>query len=95
MISLNAGAVRVPHRAREAVARHEEVVVLSRGRPVYMIVNPEDHARGSRPASRGRPLGEAIAILAQAPLPDPAFGHDMETVLASIGRVAADPWALS
>ena len=95
MTSINADDVRIPRRARDALVRREEVVVLNRGRPVYVIVNPEDHVRASGPALRGRPLREAVAILAGAPLPDPAFGDDMEAVLASIGRVPSDPWAPS
>jgi hypothetical protein len=95
MTSINADDVRIPRRAREALVRREEVVVLNRGRPVYVIVNPEDHGRASGPALRGRPLREAVAILAGAPLPDPAFGDDMEAVLESIGRVPVDPWAPS
>lgn len=95
MTSVNADDVRIPRRAREALARHEEVVVLNRERPVYVLVNPEDHARASGPARRGRPLREALAILAGAPLPDPDFGRDMGAVLDTIGPMPGDPWAPS
>lgn len=64
-------------------------------RPVYVLVNPEDHARASGPARRGRPLREALAILAGAPLPDPDFGDDMGAILETIGPVSEDPWAPS
>ena len=77
------------------LARHEEVVVLNRERPVYVLVNPEDHARASGPARRGRPLREALVILAGAPLPDPDFGGDMRVVLDAIGPMPEDPWAPS
>lgn len=95
MTSINAGDVRIPRRVREAVARHEEVVVLNRDRPVYVLVHPEDHARASAPTSRGRPLRDALAILARGPLPDAGLGEDLEAVRASIGPMPADPWALS
>ena len=95
MASINADDFRIPRWARDALARHEEVVVLNRDRPVYVIVHPEDHARAFAPAPRGRPLREAVAILAGAPLPDPAFADDMEAVLASVGPMPADPWAPS
>jgi hypothetical protein len=95
MTSINADDVRIPRRAREALARHEEVVVLNRERPVYVLINPEDHARASGPAHRGRPLREALAILAGAPLPDPDFGRDMGVILEAIGPMPEDPWAPS
>ncbi|MEA2616510.1 MAG: hypothetical protein QOE72_2293, partial [Chloroflexota bacterium] len=93
--SINADDVRIPRRAREALARHEEVVVLNRERPVYVLVNPEDHARASGPARKGRPLREALAMLAGAPLPDPDFGEDLEAIRDAIGPMPEDPWAPS
>ena len=96
MTSINADDVRIPRRAREALARHEEVVVLNRERPVYVLVNPEDHARAASGwARRGRPLREALAILGGAPLPDAEFGADLAAVLDAIGPLPADPWAPS
>lgn len=94
MNTINANDVRIPRRARDAVARHEEVVVLNRDRPVYVLSNPDDRVT-SMPLRRGRPLREAIAILATAPLPDDLFGRDLETVRESIGQMPADPWAHS
>jgi hypothetical protein len=70
-------------------------VVLNRERPAYVIVNPEDHAAASAPVRRGRPLREALAVLANAAPPDPAFADDMEKVLETVGPVPADPWARS
>jgi hypothetical protein len=94
MASIKAEEVRIPRRAREAVAHHEEVVVFNRERAAYVIVHPDDHRRV--PASRrGRPLKEALALLAQAASPDPAFAADMEAVLDSVGPTPADPWAQS
>jgi hypothetical protein len=37
MARIRAEEVRIPRSAREAVARHEAVVVLNRERPVYVI----------------------------------------------------------
>jgi hypothetical protein len=94
MATIKAEEVRIPRRVREAVAHHEEVVVVNRERPVYVIVHPDDH--GWVPASRrGRPLREALALLTQASPPDPAFAEDMEAVLNTVGPVPADPWAPS
>ncbi len=94
MATIKAEEIRIPRRAREAVAHHEEVVVFNRERPAYVIVHPDDH--GQTVASRrGRPLGEALALLAQAAPPDPAFAEDMEAVLAAVGPAPADPWAQS
>jgi hypothetical protein len=93
MATIKAEEMRLPRRAREAVAHHEEVVVFNRERPAYVIVHPDDHGR---PATRrGRPLREALALLTQAAPPDPAFAEDMEVVLDSVGPVPADPWAQS
>jgi hypothetical protein len=94
MATIKAEEVRIPRRAREAVAHHEEVVVVNRERPAYVIVHPDD--RGSVTTSRrARPLRDALALLAQAASPDPAFAEDMEAVLAAAGAVPADPWAQS
>jgi hypothetical protein len=92
--TIKADEVRIPRRAREAVARHEEVVVLNRERPAYAIVHPDDRGWSTAPR-RGRPLRDALALLAQAAPPDPAFAEDMEAVLDAVGVVPADPWAQS
>ncbi len=95
MARIHADEVRIPRHAREAVARREAVVVLNRERPVYVIVNPEDHPVESRTNRRGRPLREAVRLLAEAALPDPAFGDDMDAILATVGNELVDPWARS
>ena len=94
MATIKAEEVRIPRRAREAVAHHEEVVVVNRERPAYVIVHPDDHghAAGSR---RGRPLRDALSLLAQGASPDPAFAEDMEAVLDAVGPMPSDPWARS
>ncbi len=93
MTEISAEDVRIPRRAREALARHEEVVVLNRERPAYIIVNPED--RSPARTHRGRPLHEALSLLADAAPADPAFVEDMEAVLEAIGPAPDDPWARS
>jgi hypothetical protein len=94
MTRLKADEIRIPRRAREAVAQHEEVVVFNRERPAFVIVHPDDHGR--TPASRrGRPLRDALALLKQAAPPDRAFAEDMEAVLDAVGPAPADPWAQS
>jgi len=94
MPTIKADEVRIPRTAREAVARHEEVVVLNRERPVFVIVHP-DGLEPATPPRRARPLRDALAELAQAASPDPDFAHDMEAVLDSVGPAPADPWARS
>jgi hypothetical protein len=94
MSPVKAEEVRIPRRAREAVARHEEVVVFNRERPVYAIIHPDD-LRSARTPRRGRPLREALALLAQAPLPDSAFAADLESVRDTVGPAPDDPWELS
>ncbi len=94
MTTLRAEEVRIPRHAREAVARHERVVVVNRERPAYVIVHPEDSV--GWPAARpGRPLREALSLLAAAARPDPGFADDMEAVLADVGPAPDDPWARS
>lgn len=93
MTTIKADEVRIPRRAREAVAAHEEVVVVNRDRPAFVIAHPDDYRR--RPAPRGRPLRDALASLAQAASPDPDFARDMEAVLNEVGPAPADPWAPS
>ena len=95
MTTINAEEVRIPRRAREAVARHEEVTVLNRERPAYVIVHPDDRGPASRGLRSGRTVREALDLLAQASAPDPAFVEDMEAVLATIGPAPDDPWARS
>lgn len=94
MTIVKADEVRIPRRAREAVAHHEEVVVLNRERPAFVIVHPEDHRLTVSPR-RGRRLKEALALLANAAPPDPGFADDMEAVLDSVGTAPSDPWARS
>lgn len=94
MTTLKADEIRLPRRAREAVANHEHVVVFNRERPAYVIVHPDDQGRGLA-TSRGRPLREALALLAQAAPPDREFVEDMEAVLDDVGPVPAEPWAQS
>jgi len=94
MASIKAEEVRIPRRAREAVANHEDVVVLNRERAAFVIVHPDDHGHG-RPTRRGRPLHDALTSLAQSAPPDPDFAQDMEAVLDAVGMAPADPWAQS
>ncbi|MHB8491630.1 MAG: hypothetical protein ACYDA6_05365 [Solirubrobacteraceae bacterium] len=94
MTVLRAEEIRIPRRAREAVAHHEAVVVFNRERPAYVIIHPDDHGQ-TAVQSRGRPLRDALAALMQASPPDPAFAEDMEAVLDAVGRGPADPWARS
>lgn len=93
--TIRAEDVRIPRHAREAVARHEQVVVENRERAVFVIVHPEDSVMSSGPGRRGRPLGEAVGLLANAALPDRGFADDMEAVLADVGPFPDDPWARS
>lgn len=95
MTTIRAEEVRIPRHAREAVARHERVVVVNHERPAFVIIHPDDTAAGAAPARRGRPLREALGLLAVAALPDPGFADDMEAVLADTGPVPGDPWARS
>ncbi len=94
MATIKSEEVRIPRRVREAVAHHEEVVVFNRERPAYVIVHPDDRGRTAA-SRRGRPLTEALALLAQAAPPDPAFAKDMEAVLDTVGPAPADPWVRS
>ncbi|HEY2768187.1 MAG TPA: hypothetical protein VGI76_08010 [Solirubrobacteraceae bacterium] len=95
MATIKAEEIRIPRGAREAVARHEDVVVVNRERPTFVIVHPDDRAPAEPTLARGRPLATALAMLAQAAPPDPAFGQDMEAVLDAVGPVPGDPWARS
>jgi hypothetical protein len=95
MTTIRAEEVRIPRYAREAVARHERVVVVNHERPTFVIVHPDDTAAGSSAVRRGRPLHEALALLAGAALPDPGFADDMEAVLSEVGPLPDDPWARS
>jgi hypothetical protein len=94
MITIRAEEVRIPRYAREAVARHERVVVVNHERPAFVIMHPDDTAADST-SRRGRPLREALGLLAGAALPDPDFADDMEAVLADVGPAPDDPWARS
>jgi len=95
MTTIRAEEVRIPRHAREAVARHERVVVVNRERPAFVIMHPDDTTVGSPPARPGRPLREALRLLADAALPDPGFADDMEAVLADVGPAPGDRWAHS
>ena len=70
-------------------------MVLNRDRPVYVLSNADDRPPASGSSHHGRPLREALAIMAAAPLPDDRFGRDLEAIRGSIGSMPADPWAHS
>ena len=95
MTTIKAEEVRIPRLAREAVARHEHVLVISHGRPAFVIVHPDDDPAGAHAVPRGRPLREALALLTAGPAPDPDFAEDMAAVRADIGPEPEDPWARS
>lgn len=95
MITISAEEVRIPRRAREAVARHERVLVVNRERPAVVIMHPDDSVATPPDARRGRPLREALRRLAGTVRPDPEFADDMEAVIADVGPVPDDPWARS
>jgi hypothetical protein len=95
MTTIRAEEVRIPRHARDAVARHERVVVVNHERPAFVIVHPDDAAAEATTPRRGRPLREALGLLAGAALPDPGFADDMEAVLADAGPAPDDPWARS
>jgi len=86
---------RIPAAAREALERHEEVLVVSHDRPVFVISSASDHPAGAPMAPRGRRLVDAVALLTRAPFPDGEFGTDLESVRAATGPVPPDPWAPS
>lgn len=91
MATINADEVRIPRRIREAITRHEQVVVLNRERPVFVIVHPDDVPRpGAR--RRGRSVREIASTLADVPAPDPDFADDMESVRNSVGSLQEDLW---
>jgi hypothetical protein len=95
MITIRAEEVRIPRHAREAVARHERVIVVNHERPTFVIMHPDDTAARSAAVRPGRPLREALRLLAGATLPDPDFAEDMEAVLGEVGPTPDDPWARS
>lgn len=95
MTTIKAEEVRIPRRAREAVARHEHVLVVSHDRPTFVIVHPDDDPSGVPAARRGRPLREALALLLAGPAPDPSFAEDMAAILTDVGAAPEDPWARS
>jgi hypothetical protein len=96
MTTVPANAVRIPAAAREALARREAVMVLSHGRPAYVIVSPDAYEAASQPPApsipRGRKLGELLDFFATAPAPDPGFADDIEAIQASVGDEPLDPW---
>lgn len=70
-------------------------MVVNRERPAFVIVHPDDAPTATRSARRGRPLREALEMLADGPMPDPDFSADMEKVLRDVGAGPDDPWARS
>lgn len=92
MTTIRAEETRIPRRARDAVDRHEKVVVLSHDRPAFVIVHPDDYPEAAT-KRRGRRLGEALRLLASSATPDPEFGDDLESIRNEAGSMPDDPWA--
>ena len=95
MKTVRANDVRIPAAAREALERHEEVLVVSHDRPAFVIVRASDHRSGGSLSPRGRRMVDAAALLARSPLPDEHLGDDLEAVRASTGPEPQDPWERS
>lgn len=98
MTTVPANDVRISSAAREALARNEAVMVVSHGRPAYVIVTPDVYDAGRRPgrAPAGRRLRDVLAMLAAAPRPDPGFADDLEAILESVDtHPSDDPWERS
>jgi hypothetical protein len=98
MTTVPANDVRIPSAAREALARNEAVMVVSHGRPAYVIVTPDIYEtdRQPPPMPRGRKLRDILAMLADAPSPDPDFADDLEAIRASADAIPSeDPWERS
>jgi len=68
---------------------------MNRERPAFVIVHPDDRRLAAEAGRRGRPLREALRMLADAAPPDPAFAEDMMHVLASVGTDPTEPWPRS
>ncbi len=94
MTTINSDEMRIPRRARDAVDRHERVVVLNRQRPVLVIVHPDD-VPGPGARGRGRPVREIAPALAEAPRPDPEFADDLRALRDRVGSMPEVPWAPS
>ena len=93
MTEIKAEEVRIPRRAREAVAHREKVVVMNRERAAFLILHPDEDRRST--AVRGRRLRDALDALAQIAPPDEEFAADMKAVLAEVGTAPPGPWARS
>jgi hypothetical protein len=92
--SITSDEVRIPRHVREAVARHEAVVILNREPPVLALVHPDDLTRTDN--VRGRRVVRDVAVALRAlPKPDSEFVEDMDDVLRSAGPAPDDPWARS
>jgi hypothetical protein len=98
MTTVPANDVRIPSVAREALARNEAVMVVSHGRPAYVIVTSDayDAGRQPGPVPRGRRLRDVIAMLGVGPAPDPQFADDLKAILESVDTMPSDdPWERS
>lgn len=93
MGTVKADEVRIPKSVRDAVSRHERVLVLSRDHPVLAIVHPDDAPGLSAP--RRVPVRELGLRLASLPVPDEEFAADMAEVLGLAGEAPEDPWGQS
>jgi hypothetical protein len=69
----------------------ESPILLPYGTVHFRTVHPDDAASSPAAVRRGRPLREALTLLAAAALPDPGFADDMEAVLADVGPLPASP----
>jgi hypothetical protein len=59
----------------------------------FVRMHPDDTAAGPAAARRGRPLREALGLLADAVPPDPDFADDMDGMLADAGPAPDEPGA--
>lgn len=91
-MKLNAEEVRIPKKAREALLRHEKVVVLSHERPILAIVNIDDIQSDRSVGHFEKSFGVILNELRNIPFPDRDYFKELKDINEHQDLLPRDPW---
>ncbi len=92
MLKLNAESIRIPKEAREAVLRHETVIISSHEHPILALVNVDDIQGKGGLDQVGKPFGAIVNELANIALPDLEYFEDLKNINCLQEQSPLNPW---
>ncbi len=92
MLKLTAEDIRIPKIAREAILRHEKVIVSSHEYPILAILNIDDIGTDNNYDQVGKSFGAILNELKNIPLPDEGYFKELANINVSQEFSPTNPW---